>query len=164
MSIGEPRTPQPDTKQDVFAKLLEEGVAVLHIDARRPGVEVPKDLRDCSRLLLNYSYRYHIEDFNFDDSQVIASLSFAGSPFPCRVPWDAVFAIGAARREEVWLWPDDVPLELRAVATGDSGNREPTAPVARALQEETHVSALRVIPGAGTATATPKRGHLRRVK
>ena len=164
MSIGESRIPQPDIKRDVFEELLKKGVAALHIDARRPGVEVPNDLRDHSCLVLNYSYRYHIEDFKVDDSHVIASLSFAGSPFPCRVPWDAVFAISDARREEVRLWPEDVPLELRVVPTGDSGGRELTAPVVRAPKEETHVSALRVISGAGTATATPKRGHLRRVK
>ena len=165
MSAGHPNTPTPAVKQAIFADLLQQGIAALHIDARRAGVEVPDNLRGRPWLVLNYSYRYHIDDFRFDDSQVFASLSFAGARFPCRVPWDAVFAISDERREEVRVWPEDMPLELRAALTADSGDKEVRGPLSRAPAEGVKGPGLRVIEGAGPTKPTPKkRGHLQRVK
>ena len=51
-------------------------------------------VQTCALPIFNYSYRYHIADFNFDDSEVVASLSFGGNPFQCVVPWNAVMGIG----------------------------------------------------------------------
>ena len=164
MTAGNPSIPQPDGKRAVFVELLEAGVTSLHIDARSAGVEVPNDLRGRTWLVLNYSYRYQIEDFHHDDALVIASLSFAGNRFPCRVPWSAVFAISDARREEVRVWPEDMPWGLRAALIADSGDQELTSSILRTPNEEPVSQGLRVITGSGSSAAAPKRGHLRRVK
>lgn len=165
MSAGKPRLPNPEVKQAVFAEVLEDGVAALHIDARQPGVEVPTSLRGRSWLVLNYSYRYNIDDFRFDDTAVFASLSFSGARYPCRVPWEAVFAISDVRREKARVWATDVPLELRSMMMADSADKEVRSPAMRAPSEGGGAPGLRVIEGAGAATKTPpKRGHLQRVK
>lgn len=165
MTVGTPHLPQPDVKQAVFAELLQHGIAALHIDARREGVQVPTNLRGRPWLVLNYSYRYHIDDFRFDDTNVFASLSFAGTRYPCRVPWAAVFAISDAGREEIRVWPEDMPLELRAALTADSADQEVLAPIARAPKEATNAPGLKVIDGGSKSVKTPaKRGHLQRVK
>lgn len=97
--------------RDVFAALLQDGITALHLDARHPGVRVPPWLRDRGWLVLNYSYRYNIVDFDFDDDEVFASLSFGGRPYPCRVPWSAVFGISDAGRDRLWIWPALVPAD-----------------------------------------------------
>lgn len=97
--------------RDVFAELLQDGITSLHLDARHPGVRVPPWLRDRGWLVLNYSYRYNIADFDFDDDEVFASLSFGGRPYPCRVPWSAVFGISDAGRDRLWIWPSLVPTD-----------------------------------------------------
>lgn len=81
-------------KKDFFSRALEGGIASLYLNPRAEGVSVPSHLRNMPSLVLNYSYRYHIADFDFDDERVVASLSFQGTPYQCIVPWDAVVGIG----------------------------------------------------------------------
>lgn len=82
------------TKKEFFSRALQGGIASLYLAPTTKGVVVPERFRGTSELVLNYSYRYHIADFNFDDERVVASLSFSGFPFQCVVPWDAVIGIG----------------------------------------------------------------------
>ncbi|MEY3014690.1 MAG: hypothetical protein RIT45_3425 [Pseudomonadota bacterium] len=101
----------PKSQAGVFGELLELGVTALHLDARIDSVRVPPWLRDRGWLVLNYSYRYNIADFEFDDQGVFASLSFGGRPFPCWVPWSAVFAISDAEQQRLLLWPERIPAD-----------------------------------------------------
>ena len=86
-------TPE-ETKEEIDLKSLDKGIVSVMLDATISGVTVPDHLRGCKRLVLNYSYRYHISDFEFDEKRVVASLSFQGVPYQCVVPWDSVLAIG----------------------------------------------------------------------
>lgn len=159
--------PPTDAKRAHFRRLLEDGIATLHLDPRVAGVEVPAHLRDQAMLLLNYSWRYHLDDFAFEGDEVIASLSFQGVPFLCVVPWRAVFAITDPRREGQ-VWPDALPPELRdppeqshAEDLRPSSSPRPAPPVA---------AGLRVLPGgrepdeSTPPSPPPTRPHLRRVK
>lgn len=147
-------TPDPtEAKRAHFRRLLDDGIATLHLDPRAAGVDVPKHLRSQPMLLLNYSWRYRLADFAFDGDEVIASLSFQGAPYRCVVPWQAVFAVTDPRREGI-VWPDDVPADLREQADPAptqtsfrvvSGGREPSDPP---------------VP----ASAASSRLHLRRIK
>lgn len=158
-------------KPAVFQKMLEQGIAALHLDARHMGVAVPSELRGRSWLVLNYSYRFNIDDFTFDDDLVQASLSFSGIRFACRVPWEAVFAISDANSEVVRVWERDAPLELRAVLMPDSRDTEGQDAGEIAPPTEPRAG-LRVIDGGGNASPTPARptenqrdgSHLVRVK
>lgn len=80
-------------KLNCFKQSLEKGVASLYIDSRVVGVKVPENLLGQQSLVLNYSYNYHIPDFNFDENGVTASLSFQRVPYLCYIPWIAVFGI-----------------------------------------------------------------------
>ena len=163
-----PMRPARD-KPAVFTKMLEQGIAALHLDARQQGVEVPAELRGRSWLVLNYSYRFNIDDFCSDDDCVQASLSFSGVRFACRVPWDAVFAISDANSEVVRVWERDAPLELRAVLMPDSRDTE-GQDVGELERPATRPAGLRVIDGGVGESASPpaqKRSaasHLVRVK
>jgi stringent starvation protein B len=137
-------------KRKVFEGLLEQGVTALHLDPRREGVDVPPWLRDQPWLVLNYSYRYGIADLRWDDDAVCASLSFARQPYPCRVPWSAVFGITDDPRHQGRTWERDVPPDLHAprpVAPRPAAVEAPsTAP------QPTHARArisLQVIAGGG---------------
>lgn len=156
--------------RDVFAELLQDGITSLHLDARHPGVRVPPWLRDRGWLVLNYSYRYNIADFDFDDDEVFASLSFGGRPYPCRVPWSAVFGISDAGRDRLWIWPalvpadqvgDLLPAPLRAALPEDAllEQRDGALIVHRAARlgrpsraEDTPRPALQIIEGDGAGT------------
>ena len=164
----------PEQKWELFARLLDTGVASLHIDARRLGVELPAHLRTQNWLVLNYSYRYAIADFSFDGEVVTASLSFGGRPYPCRVPWSAVFAVTNEARTIGLMWQADMPSD-EAAADPDQAEAEPPAPIPvpapRAAASAT-APALRLVDSAtdgAASTPGPSKGprpvpHLRRVK
>lgn len=168
-------------KQKIFSELLEQGIAALHLDARLPQVTVPPHLADQAWLVLNYSWRYGVYDFRFDHEAVEASLSFAGRPQFCRVPWSAVFAVTDPSRTQGYIWHDEVPAELvpAAAAPKAAKARSPRtakAKPAAAAQATVDSSAaaespaprpgLRAITGGsdGSPSSPPRAGHLRRVK
>lgn len=155
-------------KWELFAELLEDGIATLHIDARRPDVLVPGHLAREAWLALNYSYRYNIADFDFDDQAVIASLSFGGRPFRCHVPWSAVFAITNESRSAGLIWQEDLPPESRGPqAEHEDDTPLPPVPVPTGKPPKAEARpSLRVLEGEAQTPADPQppRGHLRRVK
>ena len=101
-------------KREVFESSLEKGVTSLHLDATVQGTRVPEHLSGQRNLVLNYSYRYQIPDFDFNDEGVIASLSFKGVQFQCVVPWDAVFGIGNHVDSNFYSFVEAAPKEKMA--------------------------------------------------
>ena len=152
-------------KRAVFEAVLTEGIAAVHFDPRRSGVQVPAWLCKRPVLVLNFSYGYRLDDFTFDDEMAFASLSFAGRLHPCRVPWTAVFAITDGQRDSGGAWPEDLPIEAQAAVEEHEAGAE-IAPEPEADRAEAAEGGLRLLPGGGEATpsSTPARGHLRRIK
>ena len=155
----------PSKKQTLLA-YLQRGVAMVHLDARRPGVTVPPQYAQEAHLRLNLSYRYSIPDFDISEQRVQATLSFGGRPFQCLLPWDAIFGI-TSHAGDGQVWPEDLPVEvMRSMAERDERTEPaPTPPAA-----VTPV-ALSAVQGSGEARSqaeppkTPSRpNHLRLVR
>ncbi len=91
---------------------LDHGMAMIHLDARRPGVVVPDPLRSESHLRLNLSYRFEPPDLAIGDWGVRCTLSFSGRRFTVAIPWSALFAITSHVAKEFWMFPEDMPREL----------------------------------------------------
>ena|SRR3989338_7509069 len=90
-------------KLKAFTDGLEKGIVTILLDATRPGVQVPKGYAQNPILVLNFSYRYNLPDFAFDEEGVSATLAFDEGYFYCLVPWTAVYRIGDQ------VWPEDIP-------------------------------------------------------
>jgi stringent starvation protein B len=118
-------SPVPAKKQTLLA-YLERGIAMLHLDARRPGVVVPKQYAHDPHLRLNLSYRYHIPDLVIDDARVQATLSFAGRPFQCVVPWEAIFGVTSQSTGVGQVWPEDLPIEVVEAVDEPEPRRKPS--------------------------------------
>src|SRR6476660_5954015 len=97
---------EPEKKERLLAA-LEQGMVMIHLDARRPGVLVPPHLRNEAHLRLNLSYRFDPPDVSVGDWGVRSTLSFGGSRFKVAVPWSALFAIASQATQEFWMYPDD---------------------------------------------------------
>jgi stringent starvation protein B len=123
-------------KRDVVRALLLKGSVFVHLDPRREGVSVPQWLRTHTQLVLQVGFDMPvpIHDLHIDEQGVFATLSFNRSPFSCRVPWEAVFAlVGDDGRGMVW--PESMPPEIAAEVDREAKRRkspdEPTlAPAA----------------------------------
>jgi stringent starvation protein B len=104
---------QPPPKKEVALALLEGSSLFVHLDPRRPGVLVPKGFTGQHQLVLQVGLNMAIPipDLKVDDIGVSCTLSFNRSPFWCRLPWSAIYAlVGEDGRGMVW--PDDVPQEV----------------------------------------------------
>lgn len=99
-------------KKERLLQALDQGMVMIHLDARRPGVQVPPTLRGEAHLRLNLSYRFDPPDLSVGDWGVRSTLSFSGSRFTVAVPWSALFAITSHATKEFWMYPDDMPEEL----------------------------------------------------
>ena len=169
----------PDKKERLLAA-LEKGMAMVHLDARRPGVLVPENLREEVHLRLNLSYRFDPPDLSVGDWGVKSTLSFGGRRFRVSVPWSALFAITSHVTREFWMYPDDMPAEVLQQASEAAPPPppvdDPPAPAPTPASRPRAV--LREIsceppadppaeaepPSDPPETPKPRRGHLRVVK
>jgi stringent starvation protein B len=168
-----------ESKKTVLTELLEQGMVLVTLDARCEGVDVPKHLAGDAQLRLNLSYRFGLP-MQLDDEAVTATLTFAGTPYACRLPWNAVYLFVSHVTGRPILFPSDVPSEF---ATGMLASRNPPMPSRRPASRPR----LRVVSRADSATAAagevselaaetstntepleprtpPRRGHLRVIK
>ncbi|MEM1030893.1 MAG: ClpXP protease specificity-enhancing factor SspB [Myxococcota bacterium] len=109
--------PRLPPKKDVALALLQGTSLYVHLDPRRPSVLVPKHFLEQPQLVLQLGLNMavRIPDLEVDDDGITCTLSFNRTPFWCRLPWSAVFAlVGEDGRGMVW--PNDVPRELAAQA------------------------------------------------
>ncbi len=178
----------PDKKERLLAA-LDQGMVMIHLDARRPGVSVPPQLRGESHLRLNLSYRFDPPDLSVTEWGVRSTLSFSGSRFTVAVPWSALFAIAShVTKDLFWMYPDDMPPELLQqtmvtskvptpeVAPAPVPASAPAPALAPAPAEARPRTVLREVSGERTdpppeaegprdePPTTPRRGHLRVVK
>jgi hypothetical protein len=82
--------PYAAKKLEVFSRFIEESKVAVTFSTFWPGVSVPAQFMKRHELVLNFSHRFLIEDFTYDEHAICASLSFGGEPFYCVVPWAAV--------------------------------------------------------------------------
>jgi stringent starvation protein B len=167
----------PEKKEKLLAT-LEKGMAMVHLDARRPGVLVPTPLKAEANLRLNLSYRFDPPDLTVGDWGVRSTLSFGGKRFTVAIPWSALYAVSSTHSKEFFMWPDDMPAELVAGLSQKVDAPEGVTPAeAEALAPEGEAPAspravLRQIvnehppepPSDDAPKEPPKRGHLRLVK
>ena len=175
--------PKAPDKKERLLSALEKGLVMIHLDARRPGVLVPEDLRGECHLRLNLSYRFDPPDLSVGEWGVRCTLSFGGSRFGVAVPWPALFAINSHVSGEFWMYPDDIPEELlplggrtQASPAGAAGEGRPRAILREVVSDERECSEE---PPQEPPEATPqepseeaseeaqkprKRAHLRVVK
>jgi stringent starvation protein B len=119
-------------KKETLLAYLARGVAMVHLDARRPAVVVPPQYAMDAHLRLNLSYRYGIPDLDISEERIRATLSFAGRPFRCLIPWGSVFGITCHGTGDGQVWPEDLPVEVVHTMADryTSQRRQPPEPIA----------------------------------
>src|SRR5688572_12836700 len=90
MAATRPPPTVPPSKRDLLNALLEEGMTMIHLDARVEGVDVPGSFQADPHLRLNLSRRFGRPLLVHDD-RVEAELTFGGHPHHCVIPFVAIF-------------------------------------------------------------------------
>lgn len=100
-------------KLEAMRELLEQGIAMVHLDPRKDGVQVPQRFRGDAVLRLNFAYGFKLPALTIDDEGIYAILNFQGERAGCNIPWSAVFALTSPELDHNGrLWPEDVPPEV----------------------------------------------------
>jgi hypothetical protein len=102
-------------KRDVANMLLRKGSLFIHLDPRVTDVVVPPWLRHQAQLVLQVGFEMPIPipDLRVDEDGILGTLSFSRTPFTCKVPWNAVFAL-VGEEGRGMVWPDSMPAEIVA--------------------------------------------------
>lgn len=98
-----------ETKYELFCHMIDDGMVMVTLDSRFAGVDVPQGFRNDPELRLNFSHRFHIDDFAYDEDGVRASLSFDGERYFCDVPWASVFMLYSHETAEVVVFEPNEP-------------------------------------------------------
>jgi hypothetical protein len=114
-------------KLRMFARLIEKGMVMVTIDSRVDNARLPSRFAGELQLNLNFSHRFGLADFDYDDDGLRASLSFGGTPFFCDIPWTAVYGMTSSIDGERMLWPDSFPRELVSLLPAQA-RHTPAAP------------------------------------
>jgi stringent starvation protein B len=111
----------------VALALLQGSSLYIHLDPRKPEVIVPPHFRRQAQLVLQVGLNMAvpIPDLRVDDEGVTCTLSFNRSPFWCRLPWTAVYALVGDDKRGM-IWPDEVPAEVET-AQREKGPESQTA-------------------------------------
>src|SRR6188768_3832398 len=122
----------PD-KRRTLETLLTRGPVLVHVDARRAEVAVPTRFRADPSLVLRFGYNLSpaIVDLVVDDAAIAGTLTFAGQPFRCVLPWTAVYAAMVEGEQRGTVWPEDVPEDV-LTGGGEAPAALPATPAASA--------------------------------
>jgi hypothetical protein len=106
----------PD-KREFLLQMMEDAWVLVHLDPRRPEVQLPDYLRQQPHLILQYGYNMPvpIAELKVDEQGIWATLSFQRTPHATFIPWSAVFAV-ADGDQKGYVWEADVPPDLGAAA------------------------------------------------
>ena len=83
-----------DEKKSRLLGALDQGLTMVHLDARRPGVLVPAELKVQPHLALNLSYRFDPPDLHVSGDTPIALL--------CEVIKHCPFHAPPVRHRRTW--------------------------------------------------------------
>jgi stringent starvation protein B len=99
-------------KKDLLGRLLADRLVLVHVDARRPGVKVPRQFATSHDLLLKLSRRFANTNMVLDERGVSATLRFSSDPFRCVLPWSSIWEFVEPETSLHCLWEADLPVEL----------------------------------------------------
>ncbi len=114
--------PTLPSKKDVLLGLLEKTSVLMHLDARREDVIVPRHLKTNPQLILQLGLNLPvpIRDLEVGDDGVRCTLSFQRTPFLCVLPYPAIFAMVSEDGGRAMVWPEDVPAEVARAAEAEA--------------------------------------------
>ena len=98
-------------KYEFLLYLLEEGDAMVCLDARLPEVDVPESHKNNSslNLIFNLNFKRPVE---ITEEGVFASLAFNGRPHKCVLPFNAVWAIYDPKMKNGQVWEESIPSDI----------------------------------------------------
>jgi len=133
-------------KREVMLALLAETSVFVHLDPRSPAVRVPPWFKNQPQLVLQIGLNMAvaIPDLDVNERGIDCTLSFSRRPFPCSIPWSAVFGLVGDNGPGL-VWPDDVPAEVAAQVQAQTNAQKAQPPGKKTPVREAPRGRLRAI-------------------
>ena len=98
-------------KRDYLLYLLEEGDAMVCLDARLPDVLVPKvhKINASLNLIFNLNFKRPLD---IEEDGIYSTLSFNGRKHKCVIPFEAVWAIYDPKTQKGQVWEEAIPQDI----------------------------------------------------
>jgi hypothetical protein len=107
---------QPDQtaldKFSYFCELINEGMTTVKINTKAPGVEAPRNILEHLTAAINWSHKFKVDDFAYDELGVRGTLSYKERLFFTNIPWVSVWAISFPNGTKSREWREDLPKEI----------------------------------------------------
>lgn len=93
-------------KLQYFSQLINDGMTLVEFNTKHAGIQIPTYLTNAPIASLNWSYRFKVPDFAFDEDGVKGTLSFNGQLCFTYLPWASVLKISLpdGQRAREWLY------------------------------------------------------------
>jgi stringent starvation protein B len=98
-------------KYDLLLYLLEEGDAMVCLDARLSEVDVPEGHKNNSSLNLIFNLNFK-RPIDITEEGIFALLAFNGRPHHCKIPFSAVWAIYDSKMNNGQVWEESIPTDM----------------------------------------------------
>src|SRR5689334_20943580 len=89
-------------------------MTMVHLDARKDGVVVPRHFVGQQDLRLNLSYRFGGSHMEIGEESVEATLTFGGSPFRVMIPFASIYALTSHVTGAGLVFPESLPEDILA--------------------------------------------------
>ena len=114
-------------KYDFLLFLLEEGDAMVCLDARLSEVDVPQNQKANSSLNLVFNLNFR-RPLDINEDAISATLAFNGRPYKCYLPFEAVWAIYDPNMKNGQVWEESIPSDMNFADQILSGIKEQPKP------------------------------------
>jgi len=105
-------------KRELLERFLQEDYAFIHLKVRTPGVVLPLNVMQEQMTTLKISYNFQGK-MTLSDEGLVAELSFGNKAFPCKIPWEGIWAMTSLKDERL-MWTDELPPEVLEAMAKDA--------------------------------------------
>lgn len=92
-------------KYDCFCKFIEDGMVQVEVITSDPGIVIPEHLKQKPLELINWSKRFLIKDFSYDEQGVRGSLNYGGKVLFTDLPWSSIWSMRIRDTDRHQAWP-----------------------------------------------------------
>jgi len=100
-------------KLNYFSELIDRGLTQVLVNSRIDNVSLPQNLIGNIGTPINWSHKFKLNDFIYDDEAISGTLSFNKNPFFVFLPWESIWLISR---------PDEGSKSVKIWSKGISNN------------------------------------------
>lgn len=98
--------PENDSKLEAFSKLIINDLVRVFINTKTSGLQIPKSFYSNQDLTLDWSLKFNLKDFKYNEYGISGTLSFDKKQSYVFLPWDSIWSMSTPNnsKNEQQFW------------------------------------------------------------